>query len=182
MGKDYKIGLVSGSVLAAIALIWVATRPSLSPEARMLRSSQAMPHGSGVGLADRESSRTGGDNSSAAPHAPLGSIIDSQSKDRGQTTEVTKSSSPQSPPASRNPQSTLPTPQPNEVPDLTIYEKAEKIKTTRFHIVRREETLSAISQQYYGTPSKWQKILQANKNIIKDPNKLQPGTKLTIPE
>jgi LysM repeat protein len=182
MGKDYRIGLVSGSVLAVIALVWVATRPSLSPEARMLRSSHAMSPDSGVGLADRGPSQIGGDNSSAATHASPGSIIDSQSKDRGQETEVTKSSSPQSPPEISDRQSAIRNPQSNGVPDLTIYEKAEKIKTTRFHIIRREETLSAISQQYYGTPSKWQKILQANKNVIKDPNKLQWGTKLTIPE
>jgi nucleoid-associated protein YgaU len=58
----------------------------------------------------------------------------------------------------------------------------EPIKTTRFHIVRRNETLSAISQQYYGSPDKWRKIVTANQKVIKDPNKIAPGTKLIIPD
>jgi len=182
MGKDYKIGLVSGSVVAVIALIWVATRPSLSPEARMLRSSQAASHGPAVRLVDRGSSQTGDGNASAVAPASLGSIISSQQKDRRQQAKDNDSPGPMPQASTPNPQSAIHTPQSNTVPDLTIYEKAEKIKTTRFHIVRREETLSAISRQYYGTPNKWRKILEANNRVIRDPNKLQPGTKLTIPD
>ena len=65
MQKDYKIGLVVGLVTAGAATIWVATRPSLSPEARMLRSSHAAPNSSPVGLADLRSSPTTGDPSAA---------------------------------------------------------------------------------------------------------------------
>lgn len=61
-------------------------------------------------------------------------------------------------------------------------EQAEKIKTQRFHIVRKGETLSEISRKYYDSANKWQKILEANRQIIKDVNKLRPGTKLIIPE
>ncbi len=32
MGKDYRIGLIVGSILAGLALLWVATRPSLTPQ------------------------------------------------------------------------------------------------------------------------------------------------------
>ena len=74
-------------------------------------------------------------------------------------------------------------------PDSTIYsgghptvEQAEKIKTQKFHIVRKGETLSEISRKYYDSANKWQKILDANRQIIKDANKLRPGTKLIIPE
>ncbi len=69
-----------------------------------------------------------------------------------------------------------------QVPDLTIYEQKEKIKTTKFHIVRRGETLSSIAQQYYGAASRWQKIREANRDNIKDANKITPGTKLIIPD
>ena len=175
MQRDYKTGLIAGLVLAGAAMIWVATRPSLSPEARMLRSSQAASHDLGVRLADRGPGRTGGDNSPVKTDASLGSIIDSQPKNTDLPGPKTQS-------PARNPQSAVPASQSDGVPDLTIYEKAEKIKTTRFHIVRREETLSAISRQYYGTPNQWQKIVEANKGAIKDPSKLQPGTKLIIPE
>ena len=67
-------------------------------------------------------------------------------------------------------------------PDSTIYEQTEKIKTQKFHIVREGETLSEISRKYYDSANKWQKILDGNRNVIKDVNKLKPGTKLIIPE
>jgi len=57
----------------------------------------------------------------------------------------------------------------------------EKIKTQRFHIIRRGETLSEISGLYYDSAGKWQKILDANRDVIKDANKLKTGTKLIIP-
>ena len=66
--------------------------------------------------------------------------------------------------------------------DYTVYEQPEKIKTQRFHIVQRGETLSAIASKYYGSGSKWQKLFEANRRIIKDANKIQPGIKLLIPD
>jgi nucleoid-associated protein YgaU len=56
------------------------------------------------------------------------------------------------------------------------------VQTARFHIVQKGDTLSAISQKYYGTPQFWQKILAANDKILKDPDRLVPGTRLIIPE
>ena len=140
----------------------------------MLRSSQAATGDSGVGRPGREASRTGADKTATPTHESLSSFLESQSKNDS------PAPAPQAPVS--NPQAASPASPAAAVGDLTIYEKAEKIKTTRFHIVRKEETLSAIAQQYYGTPAKWQKILDANKNVIKDPNKLQPGTKLIIPD
>ena len=43
MQKDLKIGLVSGLVLAALAAVWLSTRPSLSIKARMRQSPDAEP-------------------------------------------------------------------------------------------------------------------------------------------
>ncbi len=68
------------------------------------------------------------------------------------------------------------------LPDLTIYEQSEKIKTQRFHIVTEGETLSSISEKYYDTTAEWQKIKQANVDIIKNSDKLKLGMKLIIPE
>ena len=41
MQKDLKMGMVLGLVLAAVAAVWLSTRPSLSIRARMLRSRNA---------------------------------------------------------------------------------------------------------------------------------------------
>ncbi|NLH17205.1 MAG: LysM peptidoglycan-binding domain-containing protein [Phycisphaerae bacterium] len=49
------------------------------------------------------------------------------------------------------------------------------------HVVAQDETLSRISLRYYGTSGQWQKILQANSSILKDPTKIKPGMKLVIP-
>ena len=70
----------------------------------------------------------------------------------------------------------------SESPDLTAYEQPEKIQTQRFHIVADGESLSSISKKYYGTESKWNKIQQANAELLKNPNRLRTGMKLIIPE
>jgi len=66
----------------------------------------------------------------------------------------------------------------SNVPDLTARKEVEK----QIHTIREGETLSGISREYYGSENKWQKILAANRNVIRDANKLKPGTKLIIPE
>ena len=62
------------------------------------------------------------------------------------------------------------------------YENAEVIKTERFHIIRKNETLSEISSLYYHSSAKWQIIVDANPDVIKDPNKIKAGMKLIIPK
>lgn len=57
----------------------------------------------------------------------------------------------------------------------------EATRPQRFHIIRQGETLSAISQQYYGSAGQWRKIFEANRGTLKDANTLRPGTKLIIP-
>jgi nucleoid-associated protein YgaU len=177
MGRDFKIGLTSGLILAVVGLIWVATRPSLSPEARMRRSSQAAAEkDSQLQHTARTVNETAPPESGASREQPLPGMDSARAAQANADT-----------PARQTPASDLVSPgtsagEPSRVPDLTIYERAEKIKTTRFHIVRKDETLSAISQQYYGTPGKWRAIFEANKGAIRDANKVSPGTKLTIPE
>ena len=67
-------------------------------------------------------------------------------------------------------------------PEWKKYRQEEKIKTERFHIIQEGETLSEISRKYYDSARKWQKILDANRDVIEDVSKLKPGTKLIIPE
>ena len=49
------------------------------------------------------------------------------------------------------------------------------------YVVQSGDTLSKIAQKYYGDASLYNKIFQANRDILKDPNKISPGQKLKIP-
>ncbi len=53
--------------------------------------------------------------------------------------------------------------------------------TLRFHNVTAGDTLSKISQLYYGTPSRWAEILVANRDILGEDNNLVIGRTLRIP-
>jgi len=126
--------MLLGLILAMAAILWLSTRPSLTPAAGMLDS-----HSVAVlqGPADSPSPVT------YDPNGALRAKSDesAETRDEGRT-----------------------------------------ITTQRFHIVREDETLSAISQQYYGSANNWQKIFQANRSRLKDPNRIMPGTKLIIPD
>ena len=49
------------------------------------------------------------------------------------------------------------------------------------HIVKQGETLSSIAYKYYKDSSRWKVLYDANKNILKTPDTITPGTKLVIP-
>ena len=49
------------------------------------------------------------------------------------------------------------------------------------YTVQKDDTLQKISKKVFGTYGKWYKIYEANKEKIKNPNILKPGTVLTIP-
>lgn len=49
------------------------------------------------------------------------------------------------------------------------------------HTVVSGDTLSKIAKQYYGDANSYMKIFDANKDKLKDPDKIQPGQVLVIP-
>lgn len=51
----------------------------------------------------------------------------------------------------------------------------------QYHVVVKGETLSKIAEQYYGDMMLYPKIFEANRDILKDPNKIKIGQKLRIP-
>jgi tetratricopeptide (TPR) repeat protein len=51
----------------------------------------------------------------------------------------------------------------------------------RTYTVQRGDTLASISRKFYKTPTRWKKILQANKTNIDNPEKLKIGQDLIIP-
>jgi nucleoid-associated protein YgaU len=49
------------------------------------------------------------------------------------------------------------------------------------HVVAAGESLGSIAVRYYGDSTRWQRIYEANRGVIPDPNALAIGTRLTIP-
>lgn len=168
MGRDFRAGLIVGLIVAVIGLVWVATRPSLSPQARMLQRSEGR---SQISLPSESVLPWAVVSPPPETNAPRDEppVAPSETTTAELLPAVT-SAEPQQPSAGA------------ALPDLTIYEQDEPIKTTRFHIVRRGESLSVIARQYYGSSNEWRKILTANSKTIKDANKIAPGTKLIIPD
>jgi nucleoid-associated protein YgaU len=50
------------------------------------------------------------------------------------------------------------------------------------HTVRSGDTLSSIANDFYGDPSKFGRIFNANRHILDDPDVIVPGQDLRIPQ
>lgn len=50
------------------------------------------------------------------------------------------------------------------------------------HTVESGESLSKISKHYYGDANKYNEIFEANKDILKSADQIQPGQELNIPQ
>ncbi len=74
-----------------------------------------------------------------------------------------------------------PLPQTPPTPKQYVEVPKQQTKTSRFHIVAPGDTISKISEQYYGSKKEIDKILKANPGIA-DANKLKVGTQLVIPD
>lgn len=53
---------------------------------------------------------------------------------------------------------------------------------TKYYEIKSGDTLSAIAKTFYGDGSKYMKIVEANKEVIKDAEKIFPGQKIRIPK
>ncbi len=159
------MGLVAGSILAGVALLWVATRPGLAPRPQPVQSS---PQGS--------RDLPGASGPVTAPDGGSAARADRARPGEQETEERPTSQSGFHPP------SAILRDLSSGSPNLPGRQKTEPAQATRSHVVRSGETLSSIAQQYYGSANDWRKILTANEKTIKDANKIAPGTKLIIPE
>ena len=56
------------------------------------------------------------------------------------------------------------------------------VAVSRFVVVKKGDTLSAISLEVYGNANQYNKIFEANKPMLSHPDKIYPGQKLRIPE
>ena len=51
----------------------------------------------------------------------------------------------------------------------------------RVHVVQAKESLYSIARRYYSDEKQWRRVYHANRNRIKDPNRIKVGMKLIIP-
>ncbi len=70
-------------------------------------------------------------------------------------------------------------------PEMVIEAQAEPVLESagefeQYRVVKND-TLQKISNKFYGTTKKWMKIYEANKDILRGPDKLYPGQMLKIP-
>ena len=49
------------------------------------------------------------------------------------------------------------------------------------YVVVSGDSLSKTAKRYYGDANKWNRIYEANRDLIKDPDLIHPGQRLTIP-
>ena len=52
----------------------------------------------------------------------------------------------------------------------------------RMYSVQPGDSLSKIAKKFYGNANDWKRIFEANRDRIKNPDVIQPGWTLTIPE
>jgi nucleoid-associated protein YgaU len=70
---------------------------------------------------------------------------------------------------------------PEEQPSAQVEPQAEVPQTKIIkYKVKKGQTLADVSQDVFGTTKKWKKIYEANKDKIKDPNKIYAGQVLEI--
>ena len=53
--------------------------------------------------------------------------------------------------------------------------------TDRMYLVREDDSLSSIARKFYGTASARRRIIEANRSLIRDPYRVEPGWRLRIP-
>lgn len=60
--------------------------------------------------------------------------------------------------------------------------EADGVTTLRMYIVEPGDSLSKIARRFYGDASAWRRIFEENRDLIKNPDLIQPGWKLRIPD
>jgi nucleoid-associated protein YgaU len=69
----------------------------------------------------------------------------------------------------------------NATPDFSNVQSGGSSTATKVYEVKSGDSLSKIAKREYGDANAWNRIFEANKDILKDPNKIYPGQKLKIP-
>jgi nucleoid-associated protein YgaU len=59
---------------------------------------------------------------------------------------------------------------------------APKAEVYETYEVKSGDSLSKIAKKVYGNANEWKQIFEANKDVLKDPDKIFPGQKLKLPQ
>jgi len=68
--------------------------------------------------------------------------------------------------------------EPQQAPSRTTTSAATGFQQYK---VEKDDTLQKISKKFYNSYSKWPRIYEANKDVIKDPNFIKPGITIKVP-
>ncbi len=60
-------------------------------------------------------------------------------------------------------------------------ESESPAEDTRFYVIQRGDTLWKIASEAYGNGARYTEIVEANREVIEDPDKIYPGQKIRIP-
>jgi hypothetical protein len=65
--------------------------------------------------------------------------------------------------------------------ELTPLGAAAAGAAVRYYVIEKGDTLSAISKKFYGDANQYPRIFEANREVVKHPDKIFPGQKILIP-
>ena len=68
-----------------------------------------------------------------------------------------------------------------EMPDFSNVKSGSSSTAPKIYVVKSGDSLSKIAKAEYGNANDWNRIFEANQDILKDPDKIYPGQKLKIP-
>ena len=60
-------------------------------------------------------------------------------------------------------------------------EEVEQQEKVEYYVIQSGDTLSALAKKYYGNAGDYPRIFEANREVIKDADKIYPGQKIRIP-
>ena len=65
---------------------------------------------------------------------------------------------------------------------MSIADGSQIGKDDEFYVIEKGDTLWRIAEKAYGDGTKYTRILDVNREVIRDPNKIFPGQKIRIPK
>jgi len=68
-----------------------------------------------------------------------------------------------------------------EMPDFSNVQGGSSSTATKIYEVVSGDSLSKIAKREYGNANEWKRIYEANRDVLKDPDKIFPGQMLKIP-